>query len=96
LAWSKSCGRRAAELHGRIDLALDAVVGFLAQLGAPRLKDAGMDEGLGRQEVVHLEGDFLSLRREGGTGDRCGNQGFCKQLFHLRLLFDGGWAALLK
>jgi hypothetical protein len=60
-------GRRAAELHGRIDLALDAVVGFLAELGAPGLEYADLDEGRRRKKVVHLQCHFLRLGRERGS-----------------------------
>ncbi|MNH13217.1 hypothetical protein D3C79_727830 [compost metagenome] len=35
-------GRRPAELHRRIELALDAIVGLLTQLLAPRFNDVGL------------------------------------------------------
>src|SRR5437763_7271296 len=51
--------RRAAELHRRIDLALDPPRRFLAELFAPRREELHLDRCLRRQKMMDPEHDFL-------------------------------------
>ena len=58
--------RRAAQLHGRIGLELDAAARVLLDLVHPRLVHVQPDVGRGRHEGVELERD--RLLREGAEG----------------------------
>jgi len=51
--------RRAAQLHGRVGLELDAAGGLLLDLLHPRLVHAQPHVAHGRHEGVELEGDGL-------------------------------------
>ena len=51
--------RCAAQLHRRIDLALQAAVRFLVDLLAPRVEELRLDRRLRRQKVMDLQNDFL-------------------------------------
>ena len=68
--------RRAAELHRRIDLALEATAGILGQPVAPGSEDLGVGRRGGRQEVMDAERDLLgkSRRRQHGEGEQAGRR----------------------
>ena len=75
----KQLGRGAAELHGGVNLAVQAVVGVLGDVVAPGFQHGGVLDGLWPQKVVHFQGDGLGLGGpdraqqtscEGGVFDR--------------------------
>ena len=75
--------RRAAELHRRIDLALQPVPRLFRDLVAPGLDQPNLGARSRRQEVMHLQHHLLRRRAAGG---HCRSQNDCtvrgKQLHH--------------
>ena len=65
---------RATELHGRIDLALDAVVGFLADLFAPGTEQQFLRGRIRRQKMMDLECDVLCPGAAGAQSQHRGCQ----------------------
>jgi hypothetical protein len=68
--------RAAAELHGRIDLDLDASGRLLLDLLGPGGDEVGRHRRLRRQEVVDAQGDLLRGGRAGLAGEDGG--GHCE------------------
>ncbi len=71
--------RRAAQLHRRVDLALDPAARLLADLLAPRVEHLRLNGGLRRQEVMQLQHDLLRAR--GARTQRDGDGGREQQRF---------------
>ncbi len=79
----------AAQLHGREDLALQAVVGVFGDVFAPVAQHGGVLNGLWSQKVVHLQGDGLGVDAKTNGHQACG-QGRLLQEFLHRLVSNLG------
>jgi hypothetical protein len=79
--------RRTAELHGRIDLALEPAAGFPGDLVAPRRNELGVSSGSRRQKVGYLQSHFLCQDRrpcrcQGDSGQKA-NTAARKPVLHV-------------
>ncbi|MCY1372035.1 hypothetical protein D9M69_592120 [compost metagenome] len=70
---------RSPQLHGRVNLALQAISGLLGDLVAPGLDEFHMRTGRGRKKVVDAQRHLLgrSGQRDGGSehGEEAGHDG---------------------